>query len=127
MLGALLLGLARRMQRVGEQEEGGNWLGVFCGLGAEHAGLASAIGVAAEEEAAGNYFFQGGERVLQAGAVAGGVAGAGRAEGSRLAIGEIAAQDGESGGGESFGEGDEQRGLRVGTGAVGEDEGVSVG
>ncbi len=40
-----------------------------------------------------------------------------------LAEGEIAAKDGESGGGEGLGEGDEQRGLAVGAGAVSENEG----
>ena len=49
MLRALLRGLARRMQWVREQEQG---CGDFWLFGAEHAGLASAIRVTAEEDAA---------------------------------------------------------------------------
>jgi hypothetical protein len=41
--------------------------------------------------------------ILQSGAVASGIAGAGWAEGSDLPVGKVAAQDGESGGAEDFG------------------------
>lgn len=45
--------------------------------------------------------------------------------GTGLAVGQIAAEDGESGAGKGFGEGDEQRGAAVGSGAVGEDQAAS--
>jgi hypothetical protein len=47
VLRALLLGLSRRMERIREQEKAANKLRF---LGAEHAGLTSAIRVAAEKE-----------------------------------------------------------------------------
>jgi hypothetical protein len=56
MLGAKLLGLARRVQRIGKQEQAGSQISrslvriFFRKLGAEHAGLASAVGVAAEKD-----------------------------------------------------------------------------
>ena len=166
MLGALLLGLARGMQRIGEQQQAGDEIGGLVGeLGAEHAGLASAIGMAGEEDVFvlfrlgriktptlsqrtrqgwGNLCVsiptspktgetwgtlvcvERGDCVLQAGSVAGCVAGTGRAIGSGLAVRKIAAQDGESGGGESLGQSNEQRGLGVRAGAVGEDERIAV-
>jgi len=54
MLSAKLLRLARRVERIRKQEQPGNFLprilrGFLGKLGAEHTGLASAIGVAAEE------------------------------------------------------------------------------
>src|SRR5437660_3859658 len=111
MLRALLLGTARGMERVGEQQETGNQVWFF---GAEHAGLASAVGMAAEKNAGlfllvrakiptslrvrekwgAQTVFQRSDRVFQAGTIAGGVAGAGWAEGSCLAVGQIAAEDG---------------------------------
>src|SRR5580765_1800640 len=48
MLRALLFGTARRMQRVGQQEQARDQVWLF---GAEHAGLASAVRMAAEENA----------------------------------------------------------------------------
>jgi hypothetical protein len=58
-------------------------------------------------------FLDGGDGILQAGAIASGVTGAGWAVGARLAVGQIAAQDRESGGAEGIGQSDEQWGLRV--------------
>jgi len=136
MLGALLLGFARWMQGIGKQQQARDQVWVF---GAEHAGLAAAIGMAGEKNSSPSLpqrtrqgwgtqsLFHCGNGILQSGAVAGGVARAGRAPGARLAIGEIAAQDGESGGGESLGQGDEQRSLGVRAGAVGQDHAVAVG
>ena len=69
----------------------------------------------------------GGDGILQSGAVALGVAGAGRTEGSILTIGQIAAQHDEASGGKSFRQRDQQRSRRVGSGAVGENEGLAVG
>jgi hypothetical protein len=46
---------------------------------------------------------------------------------ARLAKGKIAAEDGEAGGGEGFGESDEERSIAVGSSAVGEDEAIAGG
>jgi len=132
MLGALLFGLAGRVKGIGEKQEPGDQCWLF---GAEHAGLASAIGVAAEEDRAVSWgipcithnFLYGCDCIFQAGAVAGAVGGAGRAEGSVLAVGEIAAEDGESAVGESIREGAEKRGLSVASGTVSEDERAGIG
>lgn len=123
MLRALLLGTARGMQRVGEQEQGFGCLGLF---GTEHAGLTSAVGVAAEKNLADGYFLHRFNGIPEAGAVAGGVARAGRAKRSCLTIGQIAAENGESCSGKYFGESDQQWGLRVGASAVREDETVTI-
>jgi hypothetical protein len=48
MLRALLLRLSRGMERIREQQQACYQLWLF---GAEHAGLASAVGVAAQEDA----------------------------------------------------------------------------
>ena len=58
-------------------------------------------------------FLNGSDGVLQAGAIASGVTGAGWAVGARLAVGQVAAQDRESGAAECIGQSDEQWGLRV--------------
>src|SRR5580698_9806834 len=113
MLRALLLGFAWRVEWVGEQEQAGDrfsLLFLFGEFGAEHAALASAIGVAAEKDLSRALrlvrikiptygFLQNSDGVFQAGAVAGSVGGA---EGSRLTIGQVAAEDGESVGTEDF-------------------------
>src|SRR5438309_9689817 len=124
MLRALLLRLARRVQRVGKQKQGCGQIPVFR---AQHAGLAAAVGVSPQEDSTLNHPSHYCDRILQTGAVAGGVGGAGWAKGSRLAIGKIAAQHSKAVGGESLGERDQQRRLRVRAGPVGEYEGVAVG
>ena len=141
MLRALLLEAAGRMQRIGEQQQAGNEIGFF---GAEHAGLAAAVGMAAEEDAgfflrakipaSGNPGQEGGTQtlfhrgrcILESGAVAGSVSGAGWAERSSLTKRQIASQDGKSGGRKRFGQGAEQRGVGIPAGAVGEDEAVAI-
>ena len=138
MLGALLLGLARGMQRVGEQQQRRElnpvprrracWIGVRRRSGRRGNGCASFDSPRRRLRRRGKVnLSHSGDGVFQTGAVAGSVAGAGRAEGSGLAIGQVAAQDGETGGGESFSQSDQQGGLGVGAGAVGEDEAVAVG
>lgn len=124
MLRALLLGAARRMQRVGEQQEGGGEVWLF---GAEHARLAPAIGVASEEDATGRELFYSSDCSGETGTVAGGVSGAGRAEGPHLTKGQVTAQHGEAGGGKSFGQRTKERGLCICAGAMGEDQAVAVG
>ena len=47
VLRALLLGTARRMERVGQQQQARNQLWFF---GAEHAGLTATVGVAAQDD-----------------------------------------------------------------------------
>src|SRR5579871_921053 len=94
MLRALLLGTARGMQRIREQEQAGGEIGFF---GAEHAGLTSPIRMAANAYPSRDHFSDGGHCVFQTGAVACGVAGAGRPEGSYLAKREIAAEHCETG------------------------------
>lgn len=123
MLRALLLGTARGMQRVGEKQEGRGQVRL---LGAEHARLASAIGVASEVDATGREFFYSSDCMGKAGTVTGGVSGPGRAEGAHLAKGQVAAQHGEAGGGESFGQGTKEWGLCICAGAMGEDQAVAV-
>ena len=71
--------------------------------------------------------FQRSKRVLQSGAVASGVSWAGWAEGSCLAVREVAAEDGIACAGECVGQGAEERGLGVASGAVGEDQSIAVG
>ena len=124
MLGALLFWFARRMQRVGKQQEARDECGIF---GAKHAGLATAVGVASEEETSGDHSSQLRDRVFQAGAIAGSVAGTGRAEWPHLPVRQVAAEHGEAGCSEGLGEGDQQRGLGVAAGAVGQHQGILVG
>ena len=120
VLRALLLRVARRMERIGEQQESAYQSRLFR---TQHAGLASAVGMAPQDDsgfcgrvripASGNIGRKRGtERglycgncVLQSCPVPGGVAGTGRAERSRLPIRQIAAEHGDSGGGESIGQG----------------------
>src|SRR5215472_3053018 len=145
MLRSLLLRTARGMQRVGKKQEPGGQIRVF---GTEHAGLASAVGVAAEEHAGprlvqagcrGSLAFlnigqkrgthhrpQRADGVLQPGTVAGSIGGTGRSEGTCLAEWKVAAQDAESGAGEAVGQCPEQRRLSVSSGSVSEDETLSI-
>src|SRR5450631_3658485 len=106
MLSALLFGLARGMQRVREQQQGRHQVWLYLRqLGAQHAGLASAVGMASQEEAAGDRSSQGCEGVPKTDAVAGGVARAGRPKRSCLTIRQIAAQHSKGSGAESLGQG----------------------
>src|SRR5437879_10313046 len=70
--------------------------------------------------------FQRSDCILQAGAVAGSVTGTGWAEGSCLAVAQIAAEDGIACVGECVGQRDKQRSLGVASGAVGQDQSVAV-
>jgi len=109
------------VQRVGEQEQA---VSQFGGFGAEHGGLASAVGVAAEVDSPGSELSQPCYGIAEALAVASGVAGAGRAEAAKLAERQVAAQDGEAGGGEGVRERAQQWRLAVGARAVGQYEAV---
>src|ERR1035438_3594882 len=128
MLSTLLFGLAWGMQRVREQQQGRHQVWLYLRqLGAQHAGLTSAVGMASQEEAARDRSSQGCERILQADAVAGGVAGARGTERPGLAIGKIAAQHSKASGAESLGQGHEQRSLCVRSRTVRQDEAIAVG
>ncbi len=105
MQSSQLVGFPRGMQRVRKQEQTRNQFRLFC---TEHAGLASAVGVAAEENASGDYFLHRGDGVAQTGTITGRVARSGRSVGPRLAVREVAAQHRESGGSEDAGKCDQQ-------------------
>src|SRR5271165_5445836 len=90
MLRAQLLRLARRMQRVGEEQEA---VRQFRRGSGQHARLASAVGVAAQEYAALRKLAHGEDRVAKPLAVALRATGAGRAVRRRLAVRQVAAQD----------------------------------
>jgi hypothetical protein len=92
VLGPELVGAARRVERVGEQEQSVNqsWLG-----GGEHGGLASTIRVSAEEESGQAEAAEGLNSGAQTCLILIGTV-AGRSVGAELAEGQIAAKDGES-------------------------------
>src|SRR5947209_7053298 len=98
------------MKGIGKQEQTRDLVRLF---DAEHARLSAAVGVASEEDAAGDLLPHRGNGILQALPVAGGIAGAGRAGRTGLAVGEIAAEDRVSGFGEGFCEDYKQWGLGV--------------
>jgi len=122
MLRALLLGLARRMQRVGQQEQTGDEAGL---LGTEHAGLTASVGVTAEINLPGIRLLHRFNGVLEAGPVSGCVAGAGRSPGAGLPVRQVAAQDLEAFCCEDFGQSYQDRGLCVPASAMREHEGVA--
>src|ERR1700682_3283974 len=97
------------MQRVGEQEQSRDQFWLF---GTEHAGLASAVGVAAEEDALRHSFHRG-NGIYKSGTITDRIARSGRAVVSRLPIREVAAQHAESGGGEDVGKCDQQWGCGI--------------
>lgn len=136
MLCALLFGTARRMERVGEQEHARRQIGFF---GAEHARLAAAVGVTAKEDLSTlipvfaksrrfvHHLLHRGYCVSEAGAVAGGVAGAGRPKGSCLTKREIASEDREASSGKRVGQDAKQPGLRISSRAMGQDQCIAIG
>lgn len=119
VLGAELVRFARRMERIGEQEQrlGQAWL--CCG---KDRGLAASIGVASQKNtlcAVAAYRFHGrAEACLIPGC---GVQG--RSVGTLLAEGEIATEHGDTRGSEGLGQRGEEGSLAIGSGSVGEDEG----
>jgi len=121
--GAELVGLVRRMQGIGKKQEA---VGELRLLGEKHGGLAPAVGMASDENAAGDLLFRERDGATDTFAIAFGIA-AGRAEAAGNTKGKIEAENGKAGVSEGFGYGDEQLGLAIGTGAVGEDESVAVG
>ena len=117
VLNSWLIGLARSMQGIGQQDQA---IGQVRRFGAQHGGLASTVTLAAEEDTARAEVARCGDGVSEALAIACGVAGARGAVGAGVAEREIASQDVESVSGEIFGECDQQDGLGVAAGAVSE-------
>src|SRR5215472_17316196 len=119
MLRSLLFRTARRVQRVGKQQESWDQIRLFS---TEHAGLTSTVGVSTHEYGSvrclarkiptsrntsekwgTHHFSKCGDGVLQAGPVAGSVGGTGRSERARLAEGKITAKNTESSVGKNVG------------------------
>src|SRR5437868_15030276 len=90
MLCAKLIGFARRMQRIGEQQQPGDKVWIFR---AEHCGLAAAIGVSAEKDLSWDNSSQRRHGIVQSCAVALGISGERRSSVTLLAEGQIAAQN----------------------------------
>lgn len=117
MLRARLVGAARRVKRVGEQEQGLDQAGFG---GGEHRGLASSIGMAAEEDAGEIEIAEGLNRGAEAGLILLGAV-VGWPVRAELAEGQIAAKHGNAGLAEGIGEGDQEGRLAVGSCSVGQD------
>ena len=123
MGGAEILGTAGRMQRVGLKQQGAGQRGLG---GEEHGGLAAAVGVAAEEEAAADALAEHAERGAQPFTIARGAGGRGPTARTRLAVRQVAAQDGDAARGERLGHRYQQRRVGIAAGPVGEDEAVGA-
>src|SRR5258708_3243708 len=124
MLGAELVWFAGRGQRIRQQQETSGLSRLFW---AEHAGLPSTVGEAAEKDTARGYDFDGCDCILQSGAIALGFTRSRRAVGSILTVRQIATQDQGAGFGKSFRQSDQQRSLAIRSSAVSEHESVAVG
>ena len=103
MRGAHFRGPARRMEWIGEEQEA---VGESEFSSAEHGCLPSAVGMAAEKDAACSMSAHGGDGRTEALLIAFRAAAGRRAVRMQLAEGKIAAEDGESGGAEGIGERD---------------------
>lgn len=115
MRGAQFRGPARRMERVGEKQKAicESGFSEFGFGGAEHGRLPSAVGVAAEKDAAWCVPAHGGDGRAEALLIAFGTAARRRSVRTRLAKGKIAAEHSESGGAEGIGERDEKESVAV--------------
>lgn len=110
MRGAQFRGPARRMERVGEKQKA---ICEFGFGGAEHGRLPSAVGVAAEKDAAWCVPAHGGDGRAEPLLIAFGTAAWRRSVRTRLAKRKIAAEHGQSGGAEGIGERDEKESVAV--------------
>lgn len=119
---AELGGFLRRVKRIGEEQEAVGDLRIF---GKEHGGLAAAVGMAAEKNAAADLLFDERDGAAQAAAVALGIA-TRRAKAAVNTKGQIEAEHRETGSGESVGDCEEQFRLAIGAGAVSEEECFTV-
>ena len=113
---------ARWMERIGEQQEAVDeaWFG-----SGEHGGLTSPVGMAAEEDVACRLAAHRGEGGLDSLLIAFCASARWRAVRARLAEGQIAAEDCDARVAECGREGNEERGVAIGSGAVGEDKSVA--
>ena len=103
VLRAELFEFARRMQRVGEQQQHVGEAGMFRG---QHARLAAAVGMASQDQRAGDDLAHGFNGALQTFAIA--LCGMKRrSRGPFLAKGQVATQNVKAGAGEGFGDGDQ--------------------
>ncbi len=123
MGGAEILGTTGRMQRVGLKQQRASQRGLG---GEEHGGLAAAVGVAAEEEAAADALAERAARGAQPFAIARGAGGRRPPAQMSLAVGQVAAQDGDAARGERLGHRYQQRRVGIAAGPVGEDEAVGA-
>lgn len=122
--GAEFGGALRRVERVGEEKEAIDQAGFG---GGKHRGLAAAVGMATEEDAACGLPAHRRDGGFEALLVPLRTAAGRWTLRTGLAKGQIATEDGPSGVAEGRGEGDEERRVRVGSGTVGEDEGIAGG
>ena len=123
MRGAELKRLARRMQRVRQQQQAGGDVGL---IGGEHGGLASAVRVAAEEDLAGNFGPQDRNGALNAFSIARRHGRERRAVWTQLAEGQVKAEHQKAGPCKGSSHGGKKLRLAVGAGAVGQRQGVAI-
>ena len=119
---AQLAGAARRMQRVRQEKQAFGGAGIGRG---QHAGLPSAVRVAAEKHAACDNLAQKRRRLPQAFPIGGRAAGRWRAARTRLPVRQIAAEHGESGFRKFPGHSHKQRRLAVRPGAMRQRDGMA--
>lgn len=123
MGGAELARLSGRVQRVGLQEQAGDQSRLF---GDEERRLTTAIGMAAKKEAATATLLQHGQRGAEPSSIADRADRRRRATRARLRERQIAAEDGDAARRKCIRHRDEQRGLRVPSGAMGQNEAVGT-
>jgi hypothetical protein len=103
VLRAELLGFARRMKRVGKQQQHFGEAGMFRG---QHGRLTAAVGMASQDERARDDFAHGLDGALQTFAIALGRTKR-RSGGALLAKGQVATESVKAGAGKGFGDGDQ--------------------
>jgi uncharacterized protein len=114
---------ARRVEGVGQQEQAVHQAGFFR---RQDGGLPATVGVPAGKHATGDEGAHGGDGPAQPIAVGGGFGGPGRPVRPCVPEGEIAAENGKPGTGESGRGGHQQRGAAIGTRAMGQHQHVPV-
>jgi hypothetical protein len=117
-----LVGATGRVERVGEQQKAIEQAGF---AGGKHGRLPASVRMAAEEYAARGLLPHGRDGGFKSLLVAFRTAALGPPVGTRLAKGQIAAEDGESGVAECARQGHEERSIAVRSRAVGQDEGIA--
>src|SRR4029077_15958292 len=123
MLDAKLFRFTRWMQRIRKQEESGNKIGFG---GAEHCGLSSTVGVAAQKDPASHIFTQNCNRIAQTRAIAFRIARKRRSSAPLLTEGQIAAQNDVAMDSKSFADRNQQRSIAIRARAVSQDQCVAV-